>query len=164
MAGHEGTLLVDVQPAQMHERQRTGIADVLDIGQGQLHLALRGIVRLQPGHIGAQAFLPAQADDGSLGKRLPCGQIVGSAAVEVVTEGIAQVERIVLEHETVADGHILAARRNIQSIGPQQRQQITGFPAQIGRLPRSLILVAAAVEAGIAITPSGTAQTADAAI
>ena len=131
---------------------------MLDVAEGEAGVALRHVVRLRPGDVGAQAAVAADAHDGGLGERLAGRQPVQAAAVEFLAVAVAVVELVVVDDEAFADDQVLAADRQVHAVLAELRHQVAGFPADVEVFPFGLAFVAALVAAGVAVAPGAAAE------
>ncbi|MCY1425146.1 hypothetical protein D9M71_409280 [compost metagenome] len=134
-------------------------ADV-ELGPG-----LGAVVRLQPHQVAAPAFLAAEAQHGGLVEVLACRQVVAAATIELaVGDTGAEVQRIAVDQETVADHDVLPAEGDVHTVFAQCGEQVAGTPAEGGILDLGGALGAVAEAGGIAIAPGAGAEQTEGAV
>ncbi len=92
---------------------------------GHFGIGLGAVVGLDPHQAAVYAFLAAQAQHGGLVEGMTGRQVIGAAAVELtVGHAFAQVQTIVIDDETIAEGNDLATVGQVDAVLAQRREQI----------------------------------------
>ncbi|EJT84196.1 hypothetical protein PPS11_25120 [Pseudomonas putida S11] len=157
--------LVHVEAADPAQADGAGVGDVLQVGHRQRGVGLVVVVGLQPHQVAAPALLATKAQHGGAVEGLACGQVVGAAAVEVGAQvDLAQVHRVALDQEAVAQGHHLAAAGNVHAVFAQGREQVGRAPAQVQVFDGGAALVTQGQAGGIAVAPGGGTEQVEGAV
>src|SRR3989338_644484 len=154
-----GVLLVDVTGADVGEPHRADIGHMLQSADIQLGLGLGTIIGFQPHKVAAPALLTAQTQHCGLVERLARGQVVGAATIEfAISQAIADVQRIAVDQETVADHNVLPTEGEIHAVLAERLEQFDRTPTEVGIFDLGGAFRAIGKAGGIAIAPGCRAQ------
>ncbi|MNO96631.1 hypothetical protein D3C76_883080 [compost metagenome] len=154
-----GVLLVDVRGVDVGQADGAGLGHVLQGADVHFGHGLGAVVGFEPHQVTAPAFLAADAQHRGFIESLARGQPVGATAVELaVGQAFAQVQRIAVNQETVADYDVLAAERQVDAVSPQRREQFAGAPAEVGVLELGGAFRPVGEARGISVTPGTGAE------